>query len=65
MDNISAIQSSVESVNNKFDLILVAARRARQMQFDEKSVLSVKNNYSKYAVLALKELEDNISKNNY
>ncbi len=54
------VQNAVEKIGNRFDLILVAARRARQMQIGEKETLIKKNNNDKYTVLALREIEENL-----
>lgn len=53
------VQDAVRNVGNRFDLILIAARRARQMQISGKETL-VKNNNDKCTVLALKEIEENL-----
>lgn len=54
------VQDAVEKVGNRFDLILVAARRARQMQIGGKETLVKKNNNDKYTVLALREIEEDL-----
>ncbi|AAZ41240.1 DNA-directed RNA polymerase, subunit K/omega [Candidatus Blochmanniella pennsylvanica str. BPEN] len=54
------VQDAVEKVGNIFDLILVAARRARQMQIGGKETLITKNNNDKYTVLALREIEEDL-----
>lgn len=54
------VQDAVERVGNRFDLVLVAARRARQMQIGGKETLIKKNNNDKYTVLALREIEEDL-----
>lgn len=44
-----------QQINNKFHLILVASRRARQIQNEEKNNL-IKKNKNKCTTLALKEI---------
>ncbi|MGL4861328.1 MAG: DNA-directed RNA polymerase subunit omega [Enterobacteriaceae bacterium] len=50
------VQDAVEKIGNRFDLILVAARRARQMQTGGKDPLVPEEN-DKYTVIALREIE--------
>lgn len=54
------VQDAVEKVGNIFDLILVAARRARQMQIGGKETLIKNSNNDKYTVLALREIEEDL-----
>lgn len=51
------MKKTVEKINNKFDLILIAARRARQIQILEKENLTKKIYDNKCTTLALRELE--------
>ncbi|MDT9587437.1 MAG: DNA-directed RNA polymerase subunit omega [Candidatus Arsenophonus melophagi] len=53
------VQDAVEKVGNRFDLILVAARRARQLQTRGKSPL-VKAENDKATVIALREIESGL-----
>ncbi|MGL4454678.1 MAG: DNA-directed RNA polymerase subunit omega [Plesiomonas sp.] len=53
------VQDAVEKVGNRFDLVLVAARRARQMQTQGKDPLVPEEN-DKYTVIALREIEDGL-----
>jgi len=50
------IQNAVEKIGNRFDLILLAARRARQMQTGGKEPLVPEDN-DKPTVIALREIE--------
>ncbi|WP_457913461.1 DNA-directed RNA polymerase subunit omega [Candidatus Gillettellia adelgis] len=50
------VQEAVEKIGNRFDLVLVAARRARQIQTGGKNTL-VPNENDKYTVIALREIE--------
>lgn len=50
------VQDTVVQIGNRFDLILIAARRARQIQISGKEIL-VKDNNDKCTVFALKEIE--------
>ena len=53
------VQAAGEKVGNRFDLVLVAARRARQMQTQGKDPLVPEEN-DKYTVIALREIEDGL-----
>lgn len=50
------VQDAVEKIGNRFDLVLVAARRARQMQVGGKDPLVAEEN-DKPTVIALREIE--------
>ena len=50
------VQDAVEKIGNRFDLVLVAARRARQMQSGGKDALVPEEN-DKPTVIALREIE--------
>ncbi|KAA5992844.1 DNA-directed RNA polymerase subunit omega, partial [Pantoea sp. M_5] len=51
-----------EKVGNRFDLVLVAARRARQMQVGGKDPLVPEEN-DKPTVIALREIEEGLVTN--
>ena len=51
------VQDAVEKIGNRFDLVLVAARRARQIQTGGKDPLVPEEN-DKYTVIALREIEE-------
>lgn len=53
------VQDAVEKIGNRFDLVLVAARRARQMQTGGKDTLVAEEN-DKYTVLSLREVEEGL-----
>ena len=53
------VQDAVEKIGNRFDLVLVAARRARQLQIENKSPLIPEEN-DKETVVALREIEDGL-----
>lgn len=53
------VQDAVEKIGNRFDLVLVAARRARQMQTGGKDPLVPEEN-DKTTVIALREIEDGL-----
>ena len=53
------VQDAVEKVGNRFDLVLVAARRARQMQVGGKDALVPEEN-DKTTVIALREIEEGL-----
>ncbi|AFP85066.1 DNA-directed RNA polymerase subunit omega [secondary endosymbiont of Ctenarytaina eucalypti] len=53
------VQDAVEKIGNRFDLVLVAARRARQMQVGRKDPLVEAVN-DKHTVIALREIEDGL-----
>ena len=56
------VQDAVEKVGNRFDLVLVAARRARQMQVGGKDPLVPEEN-DKPTVIALREIEEGLVTN--
>ncbi|XOD70373.1 MAG: DNA-directed RNA polymerase subunit omega [Sodalis sp. (in: enterobacteria)] len=53
------VQDAVEKIGNRFDLVLVAARRARQIQVSSKDPLITEKN-DKYTVIALREIEQGL-----
>ncbi|NIG87913.1 DNA-directed RNA polymerase subunit omega [Serratia symbiotica] len=53
------VQNAVEKIGNRFDLVLVAARRARQIQTGGKDA-SVPEENDKYTVIALREIEEGL-----
>ena len=56
------VQDAVEKIGNRFDLVLVAARRARQMQVGGKDPLVPQEN-DKTTVIALREIEEGLINN--
>ena len=56
------VQDAVEKIGNRFDLVLVAARRARQMQVGGKDPLFPEEN-DKTTVIALREIEEGLINN--
>lgn len=46
-----------KKIKNRFDLILIAAKRARQIQISEKENLTKENHKNKCTILALKEIK--------
>ncbi len=53
------VQDAVEKIGNRFDLVLVAARRARQLQTGGKDPLVPEEN-DKHTVIALREVEEGL-----
>uniref|UniRef100_A0A3B0MJX3 DNA-directed RNA polymerase subunit omega n=1 Tax=Arsenophonus endosymbiont of Trialeurodes vaporariorum TaxID=235567 RepID=A0A3B0MJX3_9GAMM len=53
------VQDAVEKIGNRFDLVLVAARRARQLQINSKNPL-VKEENDKVTVISLREIESGL-----
>lgn len=53
------VQDAVEKIGNRFDLVLVAARRARQLQINGKNPLVKKEN-DKVTVISLREIESGL-----
>lgn len=53
------VQDAVEKIGNRFDLVLVATRRARQIQVGGKDPLVAEGN-DKYTVIALREIEEGL-----
>lgn len=56
------VQDAVDKIGNRFDLVLVAARRARQIQIYGKIPLVPKEN-DKPTVIALREIEAGLINN--
>ncbi|ECU7387039.1 TPA: DNA-directed RNA polymerase subunit omega [Klebsiella pneumoniae] len=56
------VQDAVEKIGNRFDLVLVAASRARQMQVGGKDPLVPEEN-DKTTVIALREIEEGLINN--
>ncbi|TQS57068.1 DNA-directed RNA polymerase subunit omega [Salmonella enterica subsp. enterica serovar Typhimurium] len=56
------VQDAVEKIGNRFDLVLVAARRVRQMQVGGKDPLVPEEN-DKTTVIALREIEEGLINN--
>ena len=56
------VQDAVEKIGNRSDLVLVAARRARQMQVGGKDPLVPEEN-DKTTVIALREIEEGLINN--
>ena len=56
------VQDAVEKIGNRFDLVLVAARRGRQMQVGGKDPLVPEEN-EKTTVIALREIEEGLINN--
>ncbi|MGQ0286524.1 DNA-directed RNA polymerase subunit omega [Pasteurellaceae bacterium 22721_9_1] len=56
------VQDAVEKIGNRFDLILVAARRARQLQLHQSEPLVPEDN-DKPTVIALREIEKGLINN--
>ena len=50
------VQDAVEKIGNRFDLILTAARRARQLELHQSEPLVPEDN-DKPTVIALREIE--------
>lgn len=53
------VQDAVDKIGNRFDLVLVAARRAHQLQAEGKSPLVAEEN-DKETVIALREIEEGL-----
>lgn len=53
------VQDAVDKIGNRFDLVLVSARRARQLQRNEKAALVAEEN-DKETVIALREIEEGL-----
>lgn len=64
MDSL-IIKNSVQNVSSRFDLILTAAKRARQMQMMDKEMMINTHHKHKYTVVALKEIKSVLINNNY
>lgn len=55
------VQDAVEKIGNRFDLVLVAARRARQMVGGKDPLVPEEND--KTTVIALREIEEGLINN--
>lgn len=53
------VQKAVEKIGNRFDLVLIAAKRARQIQKDHQVPLVPSEN-DKSTIIALKEIEQGL-----
>lgn len=53
------VQDAVDKIGNRFDLVLIAARRARQIQTGGKDPLVPEEN-DKDTVIALREIEEGL-----
>lgn len=53
------VQEAAEKIGNRFDLILIAARRARQLQLHTREPLVPEEN-DKSTVIALREIEEGL-----
>lgn len=53
------VQEAVDEIGNRFDLVLIAARRARQIQIENRIPLVAKEN-DKETVIALREIEEGL-----
>lgn len=56
------VQDAVDKIGNRFDLILTAARRARQLQLHTREPL-VTEDGDKPTVIALREIEEGLINN--
>ncbi|MDH2926311.1 DNA-directed RNA polymerase subunit omega [Lonepinella koalarum] len=56
------VQDAVEKIGNRFDLILTASRRARQLQLNQSEPLVPEEN-DKPTVIALREIEKGLINN--
>lgn len=56
------VQTAVEKIGNRFDLVLIAARRARQIQIGGQDPLILKEK-DKDTVIALREIEEGLITN--
>lgn len=52
------VEDAVAKVGNRFDLVLLAARRARQISMGSKALVEEKND--KATVIALREIEEGL-----
>ncbi|MGQ4277186.1 DNA-directed RNA polymerase subunit omega [Pseudidiomarina sp. E22-M8] len=54
------VEEAVDRIGNRFDLVLVASRRARQLAIQGKDALVPWKNNEKATVIALREIEDGL-----
>lgn len=53
------VQAAVDEIGNRFDLVLIASKRARQLQIENRMPLVAREN-DKETVIALREIEDGL-----
>lgn len=58
------VQKAVEKIGNRFDLVLIAAKRARQIQKDHQTPL-VSEDHDKTTIIALREIEQGLISRNF
>ncbi len=54
------VQKAVEKIGNRFDLVIIASFRSRQIQLSIRSTLLNNNKNDKPTILALREIEKNL-----
>ncbi len=54
------IQKSIEKIGNRFDLVLIASYRARQIQYFSKNTFLNNSKNDKSTILSLKEIENGL-----
>ncbi|MFC0445577.1 DNA-directed RNA polymerase subunit omega [Pseudidiomarina halophila] len=54
------VEEAVDRIGNRFDLVLVASRRARQLAIQGKDALVPWKNNEKATVIALREIEEGL-----
>ncbi len=54
------VQKSVEKIGNRFDLVLIASYRARQIQYFSKNTFLKDSKNDKPTILALREIENGL-----
>ncbi len=54
------VQKCVDKIGNRFDLVLIASYRARQIQYFSKNTFLKDSKNDKPTILALREIENNL-----
>ncbi len=60
----SIVQKSIEKIGNRFDLVLIASYRARQIQYFSKNTFLKNSKNDKPTIVSLKEIKDGLIDNN-
>ncbi len=63
MKNLT-VYKAIKKIGNRFDLVLIASFRARQIQIFSKNNYLKDNKNDKPTILALKEIENNLIEKN-
>ncbi len=60
----SIVQKSIEKIGNRFDLVLIASYRARQIQYFSKNIFLKDSKNDKPTIISLKEIKNGLINKN-